>query len=151
PSPSSPAAEPLPAPADLAAAPVTGEAAPLSPQPSVEPAVADAAVSGLAAPASPGLAAQPVSETPAPPINTGVSPSPGVAPRLAPDYTTAIAWADNTQVKPLLVTPPNGLVAQAGPFQVVMDTGEAPCIGYNHPKVVTFAIQNRSGDPFSGR
>jgi ADP-ribosylglycohydrolase len=99
----------------------------------------------------PPVTPQPVSETPAIPLNTGASPSPGVAPRLAPDYTTAIAWADNTLVKPLLVTPPNAIVEQAGPFQIVMDSGEAPCIGYNHPKVITFAITNRGGDPFSGR
>ncbi|MCS6776332.1 MAG: ADP-ribosylglycohydrolase family protein, partial [Chthonomonadaceae bacterium] len=94
---------------------------------------------------------QPVSEQPAAPIHTGATSSPGVMPRLTPDYTTAIAWADNTLVKPLLVTPPTAMMAQAGPFRVVMDTGEAPSIGFGHPRSLVFTVVNQGAEPFSGR
>lgn len=150
--PSEPAASlPADAPAfspQMELAPTAPQEPALAAQPPVEPVSADQTP---AADHQPPVTPQPVSEAPAIPMYTGASTSPGVAPRLAPDYTTAIAWADNTLVKPLLVTPSNALVEQAGPFQVVMDSGEAPCIGYNHPKVLTFSITNRSGDPFSGR
>lgn len=136
------------APPEKTAEPAGNEETEITAQPTAEPTTSH---EPPAASHQPPMSPQPVSEAPAIPMSTGASPSPGVAPRLAPDYTTAIAWADNSLVKPLLVTPPNALVEQAGPFQVVMDTGEAPCLGYNHPKVLTFSIINRSGEPFSGR
>lgn len=94
---------------------------------------------------------QPVSEQAAAPIHTGATLNPGVTPRSVPDYTTAIAWADNTLVKPLLVTPPTAMVVQAGPFRVVMDTGDAPSIGFGHPKSLVFTVFNRGEKPFNGR
>ncbi len=69
---------------------------------------------------------------------------------VAPDPAGAIAWADSTLVKPLLVTPPNALIGQAGDFEVVLDTGDAPAIAYNTPKMLSLAIFNR-GEAFSGR
>lgn len=69
---------------------------------------------------------------------------------VAVDPVSAIAWADNALVKPLLVTPPNALLGQNGDFDVVLDTGDAPAIAYNVPKVVSLAIYNR-GEAFSGR
>jgi ADP-ribosylglycohydrolase len=71
-------------------------------------------------------------------------------PRIAPDPVSAIAWADNALVKPLLVTPPNALIGHNGDFEVVLDTGDAPAIAYNTPKMLSFAIFNR-GEAFSGR
>ena len=69
---------------------------------------------------------------------------------ISADPAGAIAWADNTLVKPLLVTPPSALLGQAGDFDVVLDTGDAPVIAYNTPKMLSVAIFNR-GEAFSGR
>ncbi len=74
---------------------------------------------------------------------------PAAAPE--PDPLTAIAWADSTLVKPLLVTPPNALLGQAGPFDVVLDTGGSPTIEFNAPRVLGVTVTNRSGQAFSGR
>ncbi len=71
-------------------------------------------------------------------------------PRVAPDPVSAIAWTDNSLVKPLLVTPPNALIGHNGDFEVVLDTGDAPAVAYNAPKMLSFAIFNR-GEAFSGR
>ena len=95
------------------------------------------------------------SEEPAP-ITPGVTNTQVAAPIYAAappaaDPVTAIAWTDNTIVKPLLVTPPNALVGQAGSFQVVMDTGAAPAIAHNQIKTLTFQVVNRGGPAFSGR
>lgn len=97
---------------------------------------------------------QAVSQTPAPPIGTAADPSggtPTAGNSPAPDPIDAIAWADSTRVKPLLITPPNALVGQAGPLEVVMDTGESPTIAANVPKTLSFHVTNHSGEPFSGR
>ena len=70
--------------------------------------------------------------------------------QIAPDPAGAIAWADNTLVKPLLVTPPNALLGQSGDFEAVLDTGDAPAIAYSTPKMLSLTIFNR-GEAFSGR
>lgn len=92
---------------------------------------------------------QPVSETNVsfPAASEGVA---HIAP-VAPDPMSAIAWADSTYVKPLLVTPPNALLGQAGPFAIVMDTGDAPAIGLGVAKTLAFSITNQGEQPFSGR
>ena len=91
--------------------------------------------------AEPVSVAEPVRE----PAESDASPA-----NIAPDPASAIAWADNTLVKPLLVTPPNALIGQSGDFEVVLDTGDAPAIAYNTPKLLSLAIFNR-GEAFSGR
>ena len=68
-----------------------------------------------------------------------------------PDPTSAIAWADNGQVKALLITPPNALVGQAGAFCVIMDTQESPTLAYNQPKTLSFTITITGPTAFSGR
>ena len=73
------------------------------------------------------------------------------APLPAPDPLDAIAWADSTQVKPLLITPPNALVGRAGMLDVIMDTGDSPTVAYNVPKTLSFQITNHSDEAFSGR
>ena len=70
--------------------------------------------------------------------------------RIAPDPVSAIAWADNSLVKPLLVTPPNSLIGHHEDFEVVLDTGDFPAVAYNTPKQLSLAIFNR-GEAFSGR
>lgn len=100
----------------------------------------------------PGLTRQPVSEAAAqepPAAPEAVETAPGAT--VAPDLTTAIAWADSTLVKPLLVTPASALVSQLGPYTVVMDTHETPTIGFNQPKTLTFTVLNTGAAPFSGR
>ena len=87
------------------------------------------------------LAADPFAD----PIAGGFSPAP------APDPVDAIAWADSSRVKPLLITPPNALVGQAGPLDVIMDTGDSPTIAYNAPKTLSFLVTNHTGEAFSGR
>ncbi len=104
-----------------------------------------------------GFAPQPVSaeetvpivqgDTAALPLGAGSSePLP-----VAPDLSSAIAWADSTLVKPLLVTPPNAMMAQAGIYSVVVDTGDAPAIAYAVPKMLAFTIHNPNPEAFSGR
>ncbi|HZO88691.1 MAG TPA: ADP-ribosylglycohydrolase family protein [Chthonomonadaceae bacterium] len=114
--------------------------------------------SEAASPAQPGvLRPQPVAE--AAPIPQAVAPAPSApeaasaapAAPVAPDLAGAIAWADNTLIKPLLVTPPNAFFTQAGDFEVVMDAGETPTIAFNQPRTLTFSVVNRGASPFSGR
>jgi ADP-ribosylglycohydrolase len=68
-----------------------------------------------------------------------------------PDLTSAIAWADNTRVKPLLVTPPGAQYMTADAMQVVLDPGDGPTIGLGQQKQVSFSILNTGQAPFSGR
>lgn len=88
-----------------------------------------------------------IADDAAPALSAEIEPA---KPRIAPDPVSAIAWADNALVKPLLVTPPNALIGHNGDFEVVLDTGDAPAIAYNTPKMLSFAIFNR-GEAFSGR
>ncbi len=81
--------------------------------------------------------------TPAPAVESAET-------KLAPDPAGAIAWADSTLVKPLLVTPSNALLGSVGDFEIVLDTGDAPAIAHNTPKTLSLAIYNR-GEAFSGR
>ena len=103
-----------------------------------------------------GFVPQPVSADEPIPIvqgETAVNPlgaSAAILPS-APDLANAIAWADSTQVKPLLITPPNAMMAQAGNYPVVVDTGDAPAIAYGIPKTLSFTIQNPTGEAFNGR
>jgi ADP-ribosylglycohydrolase len=88
-----------------------------------------------------GLTADPFAD----PIASGFSPAP------APDPVDAIAWADSVRIRPLLITPPNALVGQAGPLDVIMDTGDSPTIAYNAPKTLSFLVTNHTNEAFSGR
>ena len=67
------------------------------------------------------------------------------------DPISAIAWTDNTLVKPLLVTPPMAQIGQAGAFRVVLDCGDSPAVAYNELKTLGFYVLNRGGAAFSGR
>jgi ADP-ribosylglycohydrolase len=70
---------------------------------------------------------------------------------LASDPMSAIAWADSTHVKPLLVTPPYAQVGQAGPFEVILDSGDSPTLAFNMLRPLSFLIVNRGEQAFSGR
>jgi ADP-ribosylglycohydrolase len=144
-------------------APAAGTDAPLPFQPSVQDApVTMPEYPNTQTPESPSpvpgiFTPQPVSATPPQPLAL-VRPdgTPLVPPGLsdapvAPDPVDAIAWADNTLIKPLLVTPPAALVGQAGPFEVVMDTHDSPTLAYNQAKSLSFTVYNRGTDAFNGR
>jgi hypothetical protein len=83
----------------------------------------------------------------------GGSPAGAAAPVpvIAADPVSAIAWADNSLVKPLLVTPPNMLIGEAGGFDVALDTGDSPAVAYNVPKTLSVSVANTAGEAFSGR
>ena len=93
-------------------------------------------------------------EEPAP-ITSGVldaqTASPVYTRPIEADPISAIAWTDNTLVKPLLVTPPMAQIGQAGAFRVVLDCGETPAIAYNDLRTLGFYVINRGGAAFSGR
>lgn len=117
-----------------------------------------AAETDAAAPPSGAFAPQPVSrEAPAvaqessagTPEDSAVASAPAAP--VAPDLAGAIAWADSTRVKPLLIIPPNALVSQAGPFEVIMDTGDSPTVAFNATKTLAFSVFNHGADAFSGR
>lgn len=164
-----PAYTPPPAPAPLEAAPldfVEFHAPPVENQPveeqtAAEPAEAleaqDAAYAPASAPApqAPGIfAPQPVSEEAAPLVEPERDPASDAAvptASLAPDPMSAVAWVDSTLVKPLLVTPTNAFIGLAGPFEVQIDTGDTPSIGYNQVKTLAVSIFNRGSAAFSGR
>ncbi|HLJ54529.1 MAG TPA: ADP-ribosylglycohydrolase family protein [Chthonomonadaceae bacterium] len=100
------------------------------------------------------LTPQPVSEQPAAlvePDRPAAAPDTGAAAPLAPDPMSAIAWADSALVKPLLVTPTNAFVGQAGPFEIHLDTGDSPAVGFNQVKTLAVTVFNRGEEPFSGR
>jgi ADP-ribosylglycohydrolase len=107
-----------------------------------------AAMPGVFTPQPVGEAA-PLADVPTPGMSQLEPALPAPAPQ--PDPTSAIAWADNTQVKALLITPPNALVGQAGAFAVVMDTQDSPTLAYNQPKTLSFTISNTGATAFSGR
>ena len=97
---------------------------------------------------------QAVSEEPA----ALVEPEPAASPPagvpmspLSPDPMSAIAWADSALVKPLLVTPTNAFVGHAGQFEIQLDTGDNPAIGFNQVKTLAVAVFNRGGEAFTGR
>ena len=98
------------------------------------------------------FAPQRVSEAPPPPADAsaGGEPAAPIA-AVAADPVDAIAWADSSRIKPLLVTPPNAMVGQAGTFAVIMDTGDSPTLAYNVPKTLSFAVFNQNPEAFSGR
>ncbi len=81
----------------------------------------------------------------------GVSGEVAPEPAAAPDPVSAVAWADNTLVKPLLVTPPNSFHSFAGQIEVVMDAGTTPTIAFNDVRPLSFILQNHGVAPFSGR
>src|SRR5262249_18967941 len=70
---------------------------------------------------------------------------------VAPDLAGAIAWADSTRGKPLLIIPPTALGSQAGPFEVIMDTGDSPTVAFNATKTLSFSVFNHGGEAFSGK
>ena len=102
-----------------------------------------------------GFRPQSVSAEEPPPIATGILDAQTAAPVYArpieADPISAIAWTDNTLVKPLLVTPPMAQIGQAETFRVVLDCGDSPAIAYNELKTLGFNISNRGGEAFSGR
>ena len=80
-----------------------------------------------------------------------VGPATATGVPLTPDPVSAVAWADSSLVKPLLVTPANAFFAKAGDIDVVMNAGESPTIAYNVVRTLTFTLTNRGAEPFSGR
>jgi ADP-ribosylglycohydrolase len=80
-----------------------------------------------------------------------VGPATAAGVPLTPDPVSAVAWADSSLVKPLLVTPPNAFFSKAGDIDVVMNAGESPTIAYNAIRTLTFTLLNRGSEPFSGR
>jgi len=92
--------------------------------------------------------AEPILLTPEP-QEVGAATSAGAP--LTPDPVSAVAWADSSLVKPLLVTPANAFFAKAGDIDVVMNAGESPTISYNAVRTLTFTLVNRGSEPFSGR
>jgi ADP-ribosylglycohydrolase len=103
----------------------------------------------------PGFAPQAVSrEEPIPFAQETASGAPyasALSVPVASDPMSAIAWADNTLVKPLLVTPANSFSGQAGEFDVVMDAGDTPAIAFLQTRALAFSVVNRGANPFSGR
>ncbi len=83
--------------------------------------------------------------------STGTDEAASMAAAPMVDPVNAIAWVDSTLVKPLLVTPKNALAGRAGSFEVVLDTGDAPTIGYNQAKTLVLSVTNRGATPFTGR
>jgi ADP-ribosylglycohydrolase len=81
----------------------------------------------------------------------GVSGEVPLEPAVAPDPVSAIAWADSTLVKPLLVTPPNSFTSCAGEIEVLMDAGSTPTVAFNDVKPLSFTLRNHGAAPFSGR
>ncbi len=150
-----PIAQDIPITAPKASA-IPNDAAPSmtsTPQPVAEPA-ADDAPTVETPPNAMGFAPQPVStEETVPTVQgeTAVNPTGGMPRVTAPDLSSAIAWADSTLVKPLLITPPNAMIAQAGIFNVLVDTGDAPAIAYGVPKTLAFTLQNPGAEAFAGR
>ena len=103
------------------------------------------------------LARQSVSAEEAAPITPGVVDGQVASPVYAAPLTmqqdpiSAIAWTDNSLVKPLLVTPPLAQIGQAGMFRVAFDCGDSPAIAYNELKTLGFYVVNRGGEAFSGK
>jgi len=127
----------------------------LPPKPSIpsQPAAYEPPTSLVASPPA-VFTPQPVSEEAAPLVEPVSTPPAAAAPPpgpLAPDPMSAIAWADSALVKPLLVTPTNAFVGPAGPFEIQLDTGDTPAIGFNQVKTLAVAIFNLGGEAFSGR
>lgn len=130
---------------DSASAPgIVPEQTPLPPLPTAES-------SG----AMPGFTPQPISREEPTPLTLEpqavAQPAVGGAAPLAPDPVSAIAWADSTLVKPLLVTAANTFFAHAGEMEVIMNAGDSPTLAYNIPRTLSFTLINRGADPFSGR
>ena len=103
--------------------------------------------------ALPNLAPQAVSETEPEPLVTeqNVESAPNPIYALNPDPMSAIAWADSSLVKPLLVTPPNAFTRTCGAFDVILDLGDTPVISHLQPKTLALTVVNRGAEPFSGR
>ena len=80
-----------------------------------------------------------------------IGPATAAGVPLTPDPVSAVAWADSSLVKPLLVTPPNAFFAKAGDIDVVMNAGESPTVPYNTVRTLSFTLVNRGSEPFSGR
>ena len=62
----------------------------------------------------------------------------------------AIAWADSSRIKPLLVVNPNSQFHSVGGYQVVLNAGENSTIAYGQHKVLSLSIQNYGAEPFVG-
>lgn len=124
---------------------------PAPPQPVAEP--PDDAPEPQPEPPAMMFTPQPVGETePVPLVQGETTTLPIGQPTSAvPDLSSAIAWADSTLVKPLLVTPPHAMIALAGEFSVQMDTGDAPALAYGIPKTLSFLIQNTGAAAFNGK
>ena len=70
---------------------------------------------------------------------------------LNPDPMGAIAWADSSLVKPLLVTPPNSFSRSVGNYDILIDLGDAPVISHLSAKTLAVTIVNRGAEAFSGK
>ncbi|HLV78849.1 MAG TPA: ADP-ribosylglycohydrolase family protein, partial [Chthonomonadaceae bacterium] len=145
------------APAAPAAAPEPAGLVGLPTPPETADAPAAEADTPGGAPRLGAFAPQPVHPVESPSFAPATAPpyaGPGAAPPappVAPDLTGAIAWADSAQVKPLLVIPPNSMTSLAGPFEVLLDTGDSPAIGYGVAHTLSVSVLNRGADAFSGR
>ncbi len=82
------------------------------------------------------------------------APEPEPTPEPAPDPMTAIlsavAWTDNTLVKPLLVTNPNAQIHTLNGYVVTLNC-DTPTIAYSQSKVVGISIRNTNSEPFVGK
>lgn len=141
---------------DLNALPVATHIAPLPPAPwetpdeaptvtpdstSLQTARAHASSAGTLAP-QPAADLSPQSDAP--------GAEPPFAP-LAPDPISAVAWADNSLVKPLLVASPVSLSCVTGPFEVLMDAHDSMAVAFGSPRTISFTVYNRSSQPFTGK
>jgi ADP-ribosylglycohydrolase len=71
-------------------------------------------------------------------------------PPAPPHILDAIAWADNTLVKPLLVLNPNAQCHTTPDFRIVFVGGDSPILSYGQYKAVAVQVENLSDTPFVG-
>ncbi len=141
-----PTPEPLPIPEPLPE-PISQPEPLLEPLPEEEtptvPDVAEAMAEALSIP-------QEEASTPKPEPATEPEPTSEPEPAPPPSILDAIPWADNSLIKPLLVLNPNSQIHTAQDYQIVLNAGDSPAIGYGQYKLVSLSVQNRGGDPFVG-
>lgn len=97
------------------------------------------------------LLPQSVNEEPPLSISAPIAELVGNQMTSATDPTNAFAWADNTLVKPLLITPPFLAKVSSGFFEIELDTRDSPVIAYNQPKTLGITVINRGETAFNGR
>ena len=67
------------------------------------------------------------------------------------DPSRAIAWADNSDVKRLLVTPSYSFSSTLGEMQIMVDAGESLAAAYGERKTVRVTVRNPGSVSFIGR